>query len=159
MQWAIDKAGFEPSNPPANTPQPPPGKPYWVRHAAPTSSVSLVDAESSAYLQAHVISGAESPTEWWEANAAKYPLLAAEAKHYLSAPPTSVASEHVFSAAGRIYMDKRLIPKRWKKIEQKSRKKSRFRFFSKKSRFSISNSGIVHHNLFMEIINNTVLKS
>jgi len=82
------------------------------------------------------------------ANAAKYPLLAAEAKRYLSSSPTSVASEHVFSAAGRIYTDKRLLPKRWKKIEQKSRKKSRFRFFrflAKKSRFSISNSGIVHH--------------
>ena len=25
-QWAIDEARFEPSNPPANTPQPPPAK-------------------------------------------------------------------------------------------------------------------------------------
>jgi len=73
-----------------------------------------VDAELSAYLQAAVISRAESPTEWWAANAAKYPLLAAEAKRYLSAPPTPVASERVFSAAGRIYKDKRnrLLPKR-----------------------------------------------
>jgi len=44
-----------------------------------------VDAELSAYLQADVISRAESPTEWWAANSAiKYPLLAAEAKRYLS---------------------------------------------------------------------------
>jgi len=126
-QWAIDEARFEPSNPPANTPQPPPAKkarwPLDVLDAilgapAPTSSASaasLVDAELSAYLQADVISRAEtaeSPTEWW---AAKYPLLAAEAKRYLSASPTSVASEHVFSAAGRIYTDKRLLPKRQKK--------------------------------------------
>ena len=87
--------------------------PYWVHHAAPTSSASaasLVDAELSAYLQAEVISRTESPTEWWAANAAKYPLLAAEAKCYLSAPPMSVASKHVFSAAGQIYTDKRLLP-------------------------------------------------
>ena len=74
----------------------------------PTSSASaasLVDAELSAYLQADIIGRAESPTEWC-------PLLAAEARSYLSAPPTSVASERVFSAAGRIYTDKRnrLLP-------------------------------------------------
>jgi len=66
----------------------------------PTSSASaasLVDAELSTYLQADVISRAESSTKWWAANAAKYPLLAAEAKLYLSAPPTSVASECMFS--------------------------------------------------------------
>jgi len=126
-QWAIDEARFEPSHPPANSPQPPPAKkaragPLDVLDAilgtpAPTSSASaasLVDAELSAYLQGDVIGRAESPTEWWAANAAKYPLLAAEAKRYLSAPPTSVASERVFSAAGRIYTDKRnrLLPKR-----------------------------------------------
>ena len=116
------RGAIEPLNPPANTPQPPPAKKaragpldvldaiYWVRHAAPTSSASaasLVDAELSAYLQADVIGRAESTTEWWAANAGKYSLLAAEAKRYLSAPLTSVASEHVFSAAGRIYTDKR----------------------------------------------------
>jgi len=109
-QWAIDEARFEPSNPPANTPQPPPAKkahagPLDVLDAtlgapAPTSSASaasLVDAELSTYLQANVIGRAESPTEWWAAMAAKYALLAAEAKRYLSAPPTSVASERVSS--------------------------------------------------------------
>ena len=96
-QWTIDEARFEPSNPPANTPQPPPAKkaragPLDVLDAilgapAPTSSASaasLVDAELSVYLQANVIGRAEPPTEWWAANAAKYPLLAAEAKRYLS---------------------------------------------------------------------------
>jgi len=89
----------------------------------------VVDAQLSAYLQAEVISRAQSPTEWWAAfaakYAAKYPLLAAEA-----APPTpSVASEHVFSAAGRIYTDKRLLPKRLEKSNKNGGKKSRFRFF------------------------------
>jgi len=55
---------------------------------APTSSASatsLVDAELSVYLQADVISRAEPSTEWWAANtAARYPLLATEAKRYLS---------------------------------------------------------------------------
>jgi len=48
------------------------------------AGLSLVDAELSVYLQADVISQAEPPTEWWAANAARYPLLAAEAKRYLS---------------------------------------------------------------------------
>jgi len=120
-QWAIHEARFEPSNTHHNRRQRRRralarwtySTPYWVRHAAPTSfasAASLVDAQLSAYLQPDVISRAESLTEWWAANAAKYPLLAAEAKRYLSAPPTSVASEHVFSAAGRIYTDKRLLP-------------------------------------------------
>ena len=96
-QWAIYEARFELSNPPANTPQPQPAKkaragPLDVLDAilgapATTSSASatsLVDAELSVYLQADVISRAEPPTEWWAANAARYPLLAAEAKRYLS---------------------------------------------------------------------------
>jgi len=77
MQWAIDEARFEPSNPPANTPQPPPAKKARAGHLdvldtilgapAPTSSASaasLVDAELSAYLQADVIGRAEPPTKW-----------------------------------------------------------------------------------------------
>ena len=78
-QWAIYEARFEPSNPPANTPQPLPAKKahagpldvldaiYWVRQRPPhpISAASLVDAELSVYLQADVISRAEPPTEWW----------------------------------------------------------------------------------------------
>jgi len=84
-QCAIYEARFEPSNLPANTPQPPPAKkaragPLDVlsarRHIlgapAPTSAASLVDAELSVYLQADVISRAEPPTEWWAANAARW---------------------------------------------------------------------------------------
>ena len=71
-------------------------------------------------------------------NGGQHQLLAAEAKRYLSAPPTSVASEHVFSAAGRINTDKRLLPKRWKKSNKNRRKNLDLDFFSissKKSKF------------------------
>jgi len=63
---------------------------------APTSSASaasLVDAELSAYLQDNVFGRAEPPTEWWAANAAKYPLLAAEAERYLSACKNRIGIE------------------------------------------------------------------
>ena len=139
-QWAIDEARFEPSNPPANEPQPPPAK---KAHAGP---LDVLDAILGAPCSAHLIrinrvtSGCwivcvsagrrYQSTEWWAANAAKYPLLAAEAKCYLSAPPTSVASEHVFST------DKRLLPKRWKK----SNKNRDFRI----RELSVTNANCVH---------------
>ena len=93
MQWAIDEARFEPSNPQANTPQPPPAK---KARAAP---LDVLDAIYWVRQCPH------QPRHWWMLNcphicrptlsveqnrrlngvAAKYPLLAAEAKHYLSA--------------------------------------------------------------------------
>jgi len=48
-QWAIDEARFEPSNPPANTPQPPPAK------KARAGPLDVLDAILGAPCSAHLI--------------------------------------------------------------------------------------------------------
>ena len=45
-----------------------------------------------------------NPFKWWALNFKSYPLLSTLARKYLSAPPTSVASERVFSSTGIIYV-------------------------------------------------------
>ena len=80
----------------------------------PSTAVAAAETELAVYLQADVIQTTESPTAWWAANAARFPTLANEAKRYLSAPPTSVESERLFSSSALIYTDRRsrLLPKR-----------------------------------------------
>jgi len=80
----------------------------------PTTGSASAKAELAAYLNEDVIPRTESSTAWWAANAARFLVLAIEAKRYLSAPPTSVASERLFSSAAQVYTDRRfrLLPKR-----------------------------------------------
>ena len=44
-----------------------------------------------------------NPFKWWAVNLKSYPLSSTLARKYLSAPPTSVASERVFSGAEIIW--------------------------------------------------------
>ena len=50
---------------------------------------------------------AGDPYKWWKQHSSHYSVLSKLARKYLSAPPTSVHSERLFSGAGEIYDDRR----------------------------------------------------
>ena len=58
------------------------------------------------------------PIMWWQNNRAKYEHLAILANKYLSAPPSSVESERLFSIGGNIYSQQRsrLLPETGEKL-------------------------------------------
>ena len=93
------------------------------------TTASRTQHELDLYVTVPAIARDQCPLRWWAANMTSYPLVAKVAQRLLAIPATWVASERLFSKAGDVI-------------------KSRFRFFfdsGKKSRFSVSNTGIVHH--------------
>ena len=71
-----------------------------------TEVVSLYERQLSSYLNEPRLPRMTTDIyAYWHCS--QYPFLQSAAHKYLSAPPTSVASEQLFSAAGQLYADRR----------------------------------------------------
>jgi len=68
------------------------------------SDVPLLDTELDNYLREPRIPCSANIYAYWHSR--QFPGLEPTARKYLSAPPTSVASEQLFSAADQIYSDR-----------------------------------------------------
>ena len=77
-----------------------------------------IKQQVAAYLLQPRLPLSKDPLAWWSANEHLYADVAAVARRFLSAPPTSVDSERLFSSAGNIYTDKRngLLPEKADKL-------------------------------------------
>lgn len=102
---------------PSNRLEPPPKRPctgMWksfsdiLEEAGASVTNGSGPNELETYLAESLITyGRESCYIWWANNRHRFPSLAKIARRYLCAPPTSVASERLFSGAGDVYDDKR----------------------------------------------------
>ena len=65
-----------------------------------------------AYLSAPVAPGTVDVLQWWDEHKVYYPATAHVARQFLSVPATSVESERLFSATGRLIskLRSRLLP-------------------------------------------------
>ena len=61
----------------------------------------------SKYISVKNIGNCENPLQWWKLNKNELPIMAVFARKYLSAPPSSIESERLFSVGGTIYSPKR----------------------------------------------------
>ncbi|ESO04057.1 hypothetical protein HELRODRAFT_79655 [Helobdella robusta] len=77
-----------------------------------------IESEVDKYLLEPLLPRTENPLLWWKMNHKRFPSLAAVARVYLSAPPTSVPSERLFSVAGEVISDHRssLLPENASKL-------------------------------------------
>ena len=82
--------------------------------ASETVSSQTAANEVRQYLSLTNVPLQHCPLAWWKEHCGQYPRIAKVAQRYLSAPPTSVASERLFSTAGNLYSDQRsqLAPER-----------------------------------------------
>lgn len=80
--------------------------------SSPSSFREKVSTMVTDYLKEPVIENPKNkkfmdPLEYWKNNKERYPALAEVAKRYLSAPPSSVPSESLFSETGIIDSNRR----------------------------------------------------
>ena len=71
------------------------------------SNVTSIKNEVQAYLNEAPINFSSNPLVWWQANSYRYPSISKLASRLLTAPPSSVESERLFSIGGNIYSPKR----------------------------------------------------
>lgn len=82
------------------------------------SKKSFFAAELEKYLSVKSIGRTANPIKWWNENMDRFTSLKPSVLKYLSAPPSSVAFERLFSAAGAVYADNRscLLPQNAEKL-------------------------------------------
>lgn len=73
---------------------------------------SALDTEIDKYFNEPFLGLDQDPITWWRQNHSQFKLLSVLAQKCLAPPPTSVASERLFSTAGDICTDSRsrLLP-------------------------------------------------
>jgi len=71
------------------------------------SHTKLRNTKIDAYLALPLLDRKADPMAWWSVHRRNFRVLAVVTRRYLSAPPSSVASEQLFSGAGNIVTDKR----------------------------------------------------
>lgn len=69
--------------------------------------IAIYNAELTKYLTLPMSPRNEDPLTWWKTHASEYPNLKTLVLKYLSAPPSSVHSERLFSAGKLVYSDNR----------------------------------------------------